>query len=185
MVKTIKKRYNTRKYNNDGIIKTKHKNKKTLSSNEYHIYSDIENDINSFSQAGGFFGNIPLKYKMMKFNKIIKKLNKLDVEMKKDIGSVEASVEIFKLLATKKAEIITYYILNYRSREIFVWLLKDDELPAEMKRRREKIEETLKEVSVKIKGYEKTIIEYDKQAERKIPQYNRLYKDFKKKKSII
>jgi len=115
MVKTIKKRLNTRKYSNNGIIKTKYKNKKTLSSNEYNIYSDIENDINSFSQSGGFFGNIALKFKMMKFNKIIKKLNKLDVDMKKDIGSVEASVEIFKSLSVKKAEIITNYILNYRS----------------------------------------------------------------------
>ena len=185
MVKTIKKRHNTHKYSNNGIIKTKYKNKKTLSSNEYNIYSDIENDINTFSQTGGFFGSIVLKYKMMKFNKIIKKLNKLDLDLKKNIGSVEASMEIFKSLANKKAEIITYYILNFRSKEIFTWLLQDDELPKEMERRREKVDETIKEVHVKIEGYEKTIKEYDKQAERKIPQYNRLYKEFKKKKHCI
>ena len=100
------------------INKIHNKEIKKNKTRKYNLSNQNEkNYFNIKTQKGGEF-SFKHFIKMNKFNKLIKKLQKEEINIKKELGSYKANAKIFKNLAENKRDKTTNYVLNKRQQII-------------------------------------------------------------------
>ena len=139
-------------------------------------------------QVGGIFGidYIKLKLKIYQFKKIIKKINKFDKKIKKEIDSIKSNTTIFEEYAIKKAKLQTEFINNYKAKIILQIYQKDTaEAPETNKVITRATKDSLENIDNKLFGLDKRIVTMDNEIGKKMPEYNRLFKQFSKNADLF
>ena len=147
-----------------------------------NIRTKKENDI----LHGGFLGldYLKLKWKLMKFNNIISKLNSFDKSIQKDIDTYKIQAKEFEERAKEKAELQTQFIDSYREKVMFEIYREDPkEAPKTNESKSLVITNSIKTLDNRMISVGKRISELDKQIGNYMPEYNRLMKIFKIKES--
>ena len=151
---------------------TKRKNKwKTLTyyTNSEHI-----------SQEGGFLGfGSSFSSKYSKFMKTVAELNKLEVELNKEIDSIKGQAKTFEGSATDTAQIESNYIQTHRQLIVLEYFQMDQaELPEDSRIKAAEVEKNLKMLENRKAALLKKLDENKRSIRSEIPQYIKLKKRF-------
>jgi len=142
---------------------------------------------NSVKQKGGMFGidSAVFKWNMNKFNKIITKLNKYDVNMQNEINAYTIQLKIFKDRALEKATLLTELLNNYRQKIIFNIYENNEIINADNPSiiEKSKIINSNKILDTHILTLIKGAQQIDNEIGKDMPEYNRLIKSFNTKQT--
>ncbi len=135
-------------------------------------------------QNGGFLGldYIALKWKLHKFENIIKKLNAFDKSMEKDIESYRIQSKEFEDRAKEKADLQTQYITQYRAKVIYeIYKTDEAEAPKHKEATRIAVEDSLITINNHITTIAGRIGQLDKEIGKDYPEFSRLMESFESK----
>ena len=174
------------------INKIHNKEIKKNKTRKYNLSNQNEKQYFNFkTQKGGGF-SFKHFMKMNKFNKLIKNLQKEEINIKKELGSYKANANIFKNLAENKRDKTTNYVLNKRQQKILDFVkLKNNDANTKHNNRLDELQyqhdiELSKskdsEIDINIKQVNKDIL-------KKIPEFikdkNKLEKNSKKFRELV
>ena len=177
---------------NDNHITQHHKRHSKQKQTQTHTYIHVNKLINKLitrhnlslklKQNGGMFGIdfIALKWKIKKFNGLITKINTFDLKIQTSIASYAIQLEIFKTHATRKAEILTELLNNYRL-QIILQIYSQD---TEEHRDTNKIDELINKnknnrIEKHLKSLDNRAQEIDKKMKSNLHTYDELMKKLK------
>jgi hypothetical protein len=135
-------------------------------------------------QNGGFLGldYIALKWKLHKFENIIKKLNAFDKSMEKDIESYRIQSKEFEERAKEKADLQTQYITQYRAKVIYeIYKIDEAEAPKNKEATKIAVEDSLITINNHITTIAGRIGQLDKEIGKDYPEFSRLMESFEGK----
>ena len=146
-----------------------------------------KNGNNNVKQKGGLFGidSAVFKWNMNRFNKIITKLNKYDVNMQNEINAYTIQLKIFKERALDKATLLTELLNNYRQKIIFNIYENNEIINADTPStiEKSKIINSNKILDTHILTLIKGAQQIDNEIGKDMPEYNRLIKSFNTKQT--
>ena len=130
-------------------------------------------------QSGGFIIDyIKIKYKLRQTKKFITKFRKEEKKIQKYLDSYKGKTTSFKDLADKKALEVTKYIVDYRQKTIYEFVLNNIEFEKTIKT--SEVENTIKLIDSRIKGIEASLKTYNKEKSKEIPSFIKYNKAFQK-----
>ena len=172
---------------NDNLIQKKNKNTHTNRNigtlNALKKYGYINN-----IQKGGFIIDyIKIKYKLHQVKNFIVKFRKEEKNIQKYIDSYNGTTASFKELAEKKATEITKYIIDFKQKSIFQFIIQNADNEKTLKT--SDLEDNITLIDSRLKGIENSIQSFNKSKNKTIPEfikYNKIFqKDSKKFLNLI